>query len=152
MKTELSLKAQLDDIILKYDITTVGSGYYECICPYKNIENFLDAVTKLDIKVDGFNFWCFVPSDGSHKPCGYGGPKVKNGYFSEIDMSKFYEFETVNLMKKYLLYDYKETADYKPCCNPSFFLNVPKSWKNTKLDKTNEMEWQPFINQFFNGE
>ncbi len=126
---EKSTKKQLDDIIVKYEITTVGNGYIECICPSKNIENFLDEVGKLNIKVDGFHWWCFSPSDDSHKPCGMGGPKVKNGFYSEINMQNFYEFETINLMKQYLLYDYKETADYKPCFNPAFWLNVPKSWK-----------------------
>ncbi len=127
-------KKKLDSLILKYNVTVVGKGYLECICPYQNIENFIDDVSKLDIKIAGFCWWCFVPDDGSHTPCGYGGPAVKDGYYSEIIHTfKFYEFDTLDLMKAYLLHEYKNEPDYHACFHPAFYLNVPNDWDSRDI-------------------
>ena len=131
MKYNLKTKESLDMLIDKYNIIIVGSGYFECICPYEFIEQFLNDVNNLKIKVlSGFNWWCFVPNDGSHKSCGYGGPRTKDGYYSEINMSDFHEFKSIKKMKQFLIKDYILSEEYKPCYNPSFFLSVDKEWEN----------------------
>ncbi len=136
MQLNLQLKEKLDTIIDKYNITMMGSGYLECICPFKNIENFLDEINNLNIKICGFNWWCFVCDDGSHEPCGHGGPKTKDGYYSEINMSEFWKFDSILEMKKYLIHDYVNSSEYKSCYNPSFYIEVDSSWENkTMIEK-----------------
>ena len=137
MQLNLQLKEKLDIIIDKYNITIVGSGYGECICPYKNIENFLDEINNLNIKIYAFSWWCFVSDDGSHEPCGYGGPKTKDGYYSEINISEFLEFDSILEMKKYLIHDYVNSSGYKPCYNPSFYMEANSSWESKTMNGKN---------------
>ena len=125
-----NVKKKLDELINECKITAVGSGYTELICPIDNIEKFINGVTSLNINIIYWDYWCKVTPE--HLPCGSGGPKNKyeeDCWYSEL-MPTTYIFNKNDELLKYLLNDWKNDENYKECYVPSFYLKVPKRWKN----------------------
>lgn len=122
-------KSVLDTVIEKYKIQPVGNGYIDLICPWQSVNDFIDELTQHNIKITGFTWWCHAV--GEHNPCGMGGPKNKfgDGFFSEIEMGRICEFSSNKDVKSFLLYEWVNSDDYKPCYVPAFWLDVPKDWK-----------------------
>ncbi len=123
-------KTKLDKLIKKCEITIVGDGYVDMICPWENIGMFIAGVSQLGIVIEGFTWWCNVT--GTHRPCGMGGPHNKYGdnWYSEIEMGKVHEFASNEATLKFLLEEWKEQSDYKACYVPGFWLCVPNGWKS----------------------
>ncbi len=67
-----------------------------------NVNDFIDAMSEMGVRITGVSWWCWV--NGEHTPCGMGGPKNKygDGWYSEIEMGKTYDFQTNNDIKEYL--------------------------------------------------
>lgn len=124
------VKQHLDRIMENLFIQPVGNGYIDCICPKKSINRFIDEMDKIGISITEFTWWCFV--DEGHEPCGMGGPinKYGSGWFSEIGMESTCKFSNNKELKKYLLYIYPQSNEYKECYTPAFWLDVPEDWKN----------------------
>lgn len=121
-------KEKLDKLIKECKITPVGNGYIDLICPKKYIEKFIKGLSKLEIGIIGFTWWCNVTK--VHKPCGMGGPKNKygNNWYSEIQMGKVITFKNNEEFLNYLIAEWKNSSDYKECYVPGFWLKVPKDW------------------------
>lgn len=132
-----NLKRKIDDAIIQYHIQPVGCGYIDCICSIENVEGFIDCMIRLGVQITMFSWWCHVTEN--HKPCGMGGPvdSYGDGWYSEIEMGKTYEFSSNQQMRDYLLFTWKSEKLYKPCYVPAFFLNVPKRWKNIYYKENN---------------
>jgi hypothetical protein len=120
----INVNKVLQDIFAKYHIQPVGSGYIDCICPKENIESFIMAIDGLNVKIDGFTWWCF--SVNGHQPCGMGGPKNEygDGFYSEIE-SGLMEFQSNESCKNYLLNEFPSSGEYKDCFVPGFWLTLP---------------------------
>ena len=112
----------LDRIIRELHIQPVGNGYIDLICPPENIGAFIDHMEELHIPIEGFTWWCHV-RDGHH-PCGMGGPlnRYGEGWFSEIYMKDILRFDDYNSLRCYLLEEYPNNPEYKPCYVPAFWL------------------------------
>lgn len=121
-------KEKLDKLIKECGITPVGNGYIDLICPKKYIEKFINGLSKLEIKIIGFTWWCDVTK--GHNPCGMGGPKNKygNNWYSEIQMEKIITFKNNKDFLNYLIVKWKNSSDYKECYVPGFWLKVPVDW------------------------
>ncbi len=122
---QLQLKKEIDKIIEKLKIQPIGNGYIDCICPMENAITFIDSMTRLNINITEFTWWCFV--DDKHEPCGMGGPKNKygNGWYSEVCMDKIFQFSSNDEIKRYLLYEWNNSDIYKSCFVPAFWLDIP---------------------------
>lgn len=86
-------KIRLDENMKKLSVQPVGNGYIDCICPFANVEPFINTMNKLNIKITGFTWWCLVIN--GHEPCGMGGPRniYGSGWYSEIPpMGEVHEF------------------------------------------------------------
>lgn len=97
-------KERIDEVIDKLCARPVGNGYIDCICPLKNVNVFINAMSELNVKITGFTWWCFV--NEGHEPCGMGGPQNRygTGWYSEIPpMGAVYEFPNNEDVKNYLL-------------------------------------------------
>jgi hypothetical protein len=125
-------KIRLDENMKKLSVQPVGNGYIDCICPFTNVEPFIDSMNKLNIKITGFTWWCLVIKE--HEPCAMGGPRsiYGSGWYSEIPpMSEVHEFLDNEAIKNYLLNEWPSSIDYKSCFTPAFWLDVPDDWKNS---------------------
>lgn len=114
----------IDKILNEFKIQKLGSGYIDLICPTENISKFIDKMNDLNIKITGFTWWCHATS--THKACGMGGSKCKytDGWYSEIQMNHIIEFDNNEEIRKFLLTEYPESREYKPCYRPGFWLNI----------------------------
>lgn len=126
----MALKAEIDNILECLQVQPVGSGYIDCICPIQNVAAFIDSISRLNIRITEFTWWCFVSND--HKPCGMGGPKNEygTGWYSEICMGKTYDFPSNEALKQYLICEWPKSTDYKPCYTPAFWLDLPDIWES----------------------
>lgn len=115
-------QAELESIIKRLCLISVGSGYFELICPYDSIAEFIDEMDKLEIKITGFTWWCHVTE--GHTPCGMGGPvnKYGKGWYSEIEMFAFISLGSNEAYRRYFAEEYPGSKDYKPCRVPAFSL------------------------------
>lgn len=111
----------LEDLT-QFKIQQVGNGWIDLICPWEMIEKFLDFCNIQGIKVKGFTWWCHVTDD--HEPCGMGGPisQYFDGWFSEIQMDEPCTFETNEGYRVFLLDEWKNSAEYRECYWPAFWL------------------------------
>ena len=50
--------------------------------------------------------------------------KYTNGWYSEIQMNHIIEFDNNEEIRKFLLTEYPESSEYKPCYCPGFWLNI----------------------------
>ncbi len=118
---------ELRIIAQRFNITIVGSGYIDWICPKDNISGFIDEMERIGVKITGFTWWCHV-CDG-HKPCGLGGPldEYGNGWYSEICFGDVHEFSNHSALRRYLFEEYPASAEYKACYVPAFWLDIGSS-------------------------
>jgi len=121
----VDIKKSLQNIFEEYHVQPIGNGYIDCICPKENIEGFILALDELNVRIDGFTWWCF--SDKNHQPCGMGGPQNKygEGFYSEMGDSGLIEFQSNEEYKYYLLNDFQKSNNYKDCLVPGFWLSLP---------------------------
>ena len=119
------IKETLHNLFEKLHVQPVGNGYIDCICPKENIGEFISALDKLNVKIDGFTWWCF--SVDGHQACGMGGPKNQygNGFYSEMYESTLIEFKDNESYKHYLLNEFPNSSNYKECLVPGFWLTLP---------------------------
>ena len=117
---------RLNEIFDEFHVQSVGNGYIDCICPKESIEGFISELDKLNIKIEGFTWWCF--SNENHPPCGMGGPKNKygEGFYSEMGNSGLIKFQSNEEYKHYLLENFQKSNDYKDCLRPGFWLKLPR--------------------------
>ena len=123
MSYERTAESDLEIIFEELDIQSVGNGYIDLICPKENIGSFIDNMNSLGIKITGFTWWCHATN--SHRACGMGGPKEKfgNGYYSEIYMESVIKFNSNEEFRKFLLEEYPNSDEYKPCYTPAFWID-----------------------------
>ncbi len=112
-----------DDIFEKLHIQPVGNGYIDLICPMGSVNDFIDEMNRLKIRIIGFTWWCHV--EEGHVPCGMGGPKSKydNSWFSEIQ-DELYEFKSNEEIRNFLINIYPKSSEYKDCFVPAFWLDM----------------------------
>lgn len=124
-------QSELDQTLVKYHVQPVGNGYIDCICPINNVAEFLNAMSKAGIAVSEFTWWCFAAN--GHEPCGMGGPSnyYGDGWYSEIEMGRTYEFPSNDKMMDYILNVWPKEQEYRPCFVPAFWLTVPSGWSDT---------------------
>ena len=67
----MNKKEELDKLIEKCEITPIGNKYIDLICPKMYIKEFIEGLSKLEIEIIGFSWWCNVTEN--HNPCGMGG-------------------------------------------------------------------------------
>ncbi|MDF9824482.1 hypothetical protein M2475_000800 [Breznakia sp. PF5-3] len=135
-------KQILDNEIERLKIVIVGRGYIDMITPYSVIKDFINVLNNLNIRIDGFTWWCHAKDE--HKACGFGGPPDYDGkgYYSEIQMGSVMElcneFDVLKCNNTYLnffLNEYPYRNDYKKCYVPGFWIDIPNSWKNITGNK-----------------
>ena len=115
--------SKIKTIFEKLKVQPVGDGLIDLICPMENADLFITEMDKLGIRIKGFKWWCHVTGD--HEPCGMGGPKNKfgEGWFSEVlPMDELISFENNEEYRKFFLYEWKQSGNYKPCVCPGFWL------------------------------
>lgn len=115
---------ELDKILEELQVQRVGIGCIDLICPTESIGKFIDKMNELNIHIIGFTWWCHAAN--THEACGMGGPKCiyTDGYYSEIQMGYVIEFDNNEEIRNYLLNEYPNSSDYKPCYVPGFWLNI----------------------------
>jgi hypothetical protein len=152
LSSEQSRYQQLiNDLIKKYQIQPVGTGYVDLIATRINALKFLDDLTKNLIAVETVALWCHVTEENKKTlgcPHGLGGPlnKFGEGWFSEfcyfyfdvkdygIDLDdksiqpEMFVKQSNQLVKKYLEKGLLEKDYYTACIHPALWLNVPKEW------------------------
>lgn len=115
---------ELDKILKELCIQKIGSGYIDLICPTESVNEFINKMNDLNIRITGFTWWCHA-SD-THEACGMGGPKCTytHGYYSEIQMGNVIEFDSNEEIRTFLLNEYPKSREYKPCYVPGFWLDI----------------------------
>ena len=129
----MNKKEELDKLIERCRITPIGNGYIDLICPKEYIKEFIEGLSKLEISIMGFCWWCNVT--GKHKPCGMGGPKNKynDNWYSEVQTGEIITFKSYEEFLNYLTIEWKNEIGYKECYVPGFWINVPKEWEFDKI-------------------
>lgn len=139
----MNKKAKLDEVMESLHILPVGAGYIDLITNTSNIAEFIAELNKLNIRIVGFTWWCYVDRCHSEPPHGMGGAKNSygEGWYSEIELENVIELgfeenctKNNNLYSKYILEDYPKDKSYHSCYMPGFWLDVPDNWKNTWKD------------------
>lgn len=142
----------LNDLLEKYKVEPVGTGYIDCITALPDMSDFIEELTIHNIVVYAVTWWCYSNSADAlqQKNCSHhmGGPrsKYRNGWFSETILP-LHEIPTTELdklssknqseysknintqIKDYIMYDFRQTANYKPCLEPALWLYVPEEWQ-----------------------
>lgn len=115
-------KKYIDSLCIKYHIQPVGEGYIDLICPIDCINDFIDEMNRLGVRILGFTWWCHV--ENNHVPCGMGGPKSRydKGWFSEIP-DELHMFDDNEEIRYYLTVIYPQSKEYKECLVPAFWLD-----------------------------
>lgn len=81
------VQAQLEAKMQEYDVHSVGKGFIDVIVLRDRVDSFISELTKLKLAVEFVTWWCHATEENGRKfgcPHGYGGPKTKFGWFSEI--------------------------------------------------------------------
>ncbi|WP_026476142.1 hypothetical protein [Alkaliphilus transvaalensis] len=149
---------QLEILMNRYKVESVGSGYIDCIVHKDNLEAFIMELSKLGVLITAVSWWCYVnPNELSQNGCphGMGGPKSKyyEGWFSELQ-NEMYELDepaiksTVEEYDKHLIGIFnlkvlnrvwkrlEKPFRYTPndyimgnkCLTPALWLLVPDDW------------------------
>lgn len=115
---------ELDKILTELHVQKIGSGYIDLICPIENINEFINKMNDLNIRITGFTWWCHATSN--HEACGMGGSKCTytDGYYSEIQIGHTIEFENNEEVRNFILNEYPKSKEYKPCYCPGFWLDL----------------------------
>lgn len=121
-------RAEFDALLKEYRVQPVGDGYIDCICPWDTVAGFMDRMTELEVRLTEFTWWCHVTE--GHKPCGMGGPvdRYGDGWYSEMEMGRTYEFPSNGGMKRFLLEVWPERRGERTCFVPAFWLRFPEEW------------------------
>ncbi|MDX8363443.1 hypothetical protein [Cytobacillus sp. IB215316] len=152
------LVAQLDKLLAKYKVQTVGKGYIDCIVMKENLVHFIKEISSLGIIITEVSWWCYVdPTNVESTKCphGMGGPTAEyyEGWFSELE-NDFFEADEIkvntilnsynidlisslnmeilnginNILKIPLKYSPNDFIVGNECVNPGLWLLVPDNW------------------------
>ena len=121
-------QTELNQLLEKYCVQPVGTGYLDCICPMNQVAGFLDALQKAGVSVTALTWWHYV-SEGQ-KPYGLGGPKNKfgTGWYSEIGLREDLSDKSITEIRQYLLEEWPHSKKYRKYYTPAFWLDVPDEW------------------------
>jgi len=127
-------KNALDKVVNKYSECIVGHGYIDIIVLKENLSDFLHELSEMNVNINGVTWWCLCTEDSKRDcPHGMGGPKYKDGFFSEI-VEEFDQLPGIKDNSKYLnLILNKETLSgltytKDECLTPALWLEVPSEW------------------------
>ena len=138
---------KVDQLIDKYEVPVVGTGYIDIILPRDRFEKFISDLTDLNIAIESISWWCHA-TDSNKKdlgcPHGMGGPMTKYGWFSEIvqehdELTNDYDNEPIKTINQRALSAIKNkrtenydgttwTFDKTYCLTPGLWLHVPHEW------------------------
>ena len=139
MENLKNVKSILDKTILELKIQPVGNGYIDLIVRKENINNFINILNRLDIKIEGITWWCLVESENNTCPQGMGGPKNRygEGYYSEIPMDEIISFPIIDATEEnnkqyadYIFITSPKDDNFVQSYTPAFWLTVPDDWQN----------------------
>lgn len=118
---------ELDDLMTKYKVQSIGNGYIDCII-VERIPDFVEALHESGYFVEAITWWCHC-TEINKKSCGcphgMGGPKSKfyDGWFSEmVCESKTFKIYEHKAVIKYVTEDIKKEAFYSPCLVPGMWI------------------------------
>jgi hypothetical protein len=146
---------QLELLLIKYEVQSVGDGYIDCIIIKNNLEKFIEEVSNLGILISDVSWWYYVAPNHNGVPYGMGGPKSMyyDGWFSELQKDLYslnksvlkgillsYDKQLIYSINLKTLERIKEMLEnpfqYAPnkyisenkCVQPGLWLLVPEDW------------------------
>lgn len=143
----------IHDLVEKYKIQFVGSGYSELIIPLESVMEFIAELTRYGIVTDLVAWWCHCTEENESKygcPHGMGGPQSEylDGWFSEMQIQVFEvppeilsdfnknpdgeKIEEINNSVKTAITFIVDNDEYSPCLVPALGLFVPSDWNSLK--------------------
>ncbi len=122
------MKGKLNFLLLKHKVQPVGKGYSDCIVSPENLRDFVNALTKEDVRIKGLTWWCHSTEQNKKNygcPHGLGGPLsvYHNGMFSEMSLD-LVEFESNNEVLDYVFNVAPNLPYYSPCFTPALWLDI----------------------------
>jgi len=148
------LQAEIERLILKYQVQVVGNGYIDMIVLRSNALALISDLTQINICVNVLSWWCLCTPESQATlgcPHGMGGPtnKFGVGWFSELGGPYFdlkdlgIDFEALSISQSefvegcnrivsdYLENDFEQERFFTGCLHPGLWLLVPDEWRRS---------------------